>query len=396
MYQEYKEKLGYLSRIEGFKGYQIQAAMIIQKVYDKELTKRGLPTNGALILVGGLSLTVYTKSEYVTDDIDLIVGEDKVFGYIMGELGFSKQGRMWFKDDNRICVETPSPPFAGNLSKLKTVYATYMNEPYTLTVQGVEDIFLDRLRGFVEWDEQDYLRQLDLIFRQYGEQMDYPYIESQLETHKQLKAYNRLIGYFRDRTERSVMVTEVSQLYVDLTDGSIDLRRYNKQTPTLVLADAMIINESEYSVYGKGTVALIAHYIGRELLFTQGVKAYGLNKDADTGFTLGDIKQMDGVDITKEQFLAYVKTTQRTGVNKKDLHQALKVYKLKYKSDNQLVLVIEQVNAVLVFRVVNRTTVTNVNKGQVVIDYQTVKRRYQTEDVIKLTQYIADELQGHN
>ncbi|GAA0442129.1 hypothetical protein GCM10008983_19020 [Lentibacillus halophilus] len=82
------------------------AAAIITKLLEKE--------NIRPIVVGGLSVEIYTQQEYATRDIDFVSD-----GYdIIQELGFSKKGRIFYHDAIEIAVEIPDNYLAGSMDRL--------------------------------------------------------------------------------------------------------------------------------------------------------------------------------------------------------------------------------------------------------------------------------------
>ncbi|ALX49258.1 hypothetical protein [Lentibacillus amyloliquefaciens] len=57
------------------------------------------------IIVGGLSVELYTRNNYTTYDIDLISdGRDKFDKLFTNELGFNKEGRSWYHQELEISL----------------------------------------------------------------------------------------------------------------------------------------------------------------------------------------------------------------------------------------------------------------------------------------------------
>lgn len=59
------------------------------------------------IIVGGLAVEIYTRGQYTTQDIDLVLPRRDVANKILLQLGFTKEGRHWFHPEIDISIEIP-------------------------------------------------------------------------------------------------------------------------------------------------------------------------------------------------------------------------------------------------------------------------------------------------
>lgn len=99
------------------------------------------------IIVGGLSVEIYTMGGYTTYDIDFVLkGYDKA-SEILFELGFEKIGEDWVHPEIGISVEIPSNYLTGDYDKITQLPV----DDKTVYIIGIEDIVLDRLRSAVHW-----------------------------------------------------------------------------------------------------------------------------------------------------------------------------------------------------------------------------------------------------
>ncbi|WP_372633212.1 hypothetical protein [Cohnella sp.] len=130
------------------------------------------------IIVGGLSVEIYTLSGYSTEDIDFVLsGYDKA-GETLTLLGFRKIGRSWLHPVVGISVEVPSNLLAGDYDKITELQVG--NE--LVYVIGLEDIILDRLRKTVHWSSARDREWGYRMLLMYLEQLDLPYMNGLLET----------------------------------------------------------------------------------------------------------------------------------------------------------------------------------------------------------------------
>ncbi|MCD9026297.1 hypothetical protein [Cohnella silvisoli] len=129
------------------------------------------------IIVGGLSVEIYTLSGYSTEDIDFVLsGYDKT-GEILEQLGFQKLGKNWLHPTVGVSVEVPSNLLAGDYNKVTELQV----DDKRVYVIGLEDIVLDRLRKAVHWNsgrDREWGYRLLLM---YLEKLELSYMASQFE-----------------------------------------------------------------------------------------------------------------------------------------------------------------------------------------------------------------------
>jgi hypothetical protein len=117
----------------------IEAAAIITEVMEQEKLKP--------IIVGGLSVEIYTLQEYTTHDIDFVLSGYEKANEILLSLGFEKEGRYWIHPEIGLSIEIPDHVLAGDYDKV-TTFPIGKRKVYVI---GIEDIILDRLRAAVNW-----------------------------------------------------------------------------------------------------------------------------------------------------------------------------------------------------------------------------------------------------
>ncbi|GAB3046305.1 hypothetical protein [Virgibacillus ainsalahensis] len=134
------------------------------------------------IIVGGLSVEIYTRNNYTTYDIDLITdGRDKFDVLLTKELDFVKEGRSWYHKELEISIEIPDNFLEGSLEK---VFKMELENGRYIFVVGVEDIIIHRLESAVvshpdnpEWtDDYEWAERMFQIHRSDEEIMDLDYL----------------------------------------------------------------------------------------------------------------------------------------------------------------------------------------------------------------------------
>lgn len=128
------------------------------------------------IVVGGLSIEIYTRDDYHTHDIDFVSEGWEIFNEILTQLGFIKVEREWYHTDAELAIEVPSNFLEGSYDK---VYKLLLPNGRKLYVIGIEDIIIHRLEG-ISWkphpeDDEDYewAKRMFLIHQEENIDMDY-------------------------------------------------------------------------------------------------------------------------------------------------------------------------------------------------------------------------------
>ena len=101
------------------------------------------------VIVGGLAVEIYTRSDYTTVDIDMIISDRELAGQILVQLGFSVEGRHWYHEKLMISIEIPNDILED--ADDSKVTELQINNDLKVYVIGIEDIILDRLRACIHW-----------------------------------------------------------------------------------------------------------------------------------------------------------------------------------------------------------------------------------------------------
>lgn len=152
----------------------INTASVITKLLEKH--------NIIPIIVGGLSVEIYTENDYTTMDIDFVSQRHDLVEEVLLKLGFQKRGRIYYHEISEVLVEIPDNHLAGSYEK---VVKTIVSKDRYVYVISLEDIILDRLRGFTAWDSaQDGDWGFELLARNFDE-VDKNYLYANLEHPKE-------------------------------------------------------------------------------------------------------------------------------------------------------------------------------------------------------------------
>src|SRR5690625_1830334 len=122
------EKLENLTNMSKF-DVMIQVAAIITKLLEVNEVKP--------IIVGGLSVEIYTDGHYTTRDIDFVSPNYEIIADLLTSLKFKKEGRHFYREDIEIAIEIPGHYLAGDLDRVSKVYID--NELYVYVISK-EDI----------------------------------------------------------------------------------------------------------------------------------------------------------------------------------------------------------------------------------------------------------------
>ncbi|WP_077324256.1 DUF6036 family nucleotidyltransferase [Virgibacillus siamensis] len=134
------------------------------------------------IIVGGLSVEIYTRSNYTTYDIDLITdGREKISDLLTNELDFKKQGRNWYHETLELAIEIPDNFLEGSKEKVITIE---LKNGRNILVIAIEDIIIHRLESALvsspkhpEWtDDYEWAERMFQIHKHDTGIMDHKYL----------------------------------------------------------------------------------------------------------------------------------------------------------------------------------------------------------------------------
>jgi hypothetical protein len=166
--QEAKSALTALSGRDKFERMLHTAAILTDL-----LMERGIKP----IIVGGLSVEIYTMNGYTTQDLDFVMSGYEQAADLLSELGFERVGKDWVHPAIGVSLEIPSSVLAGDYAKV-TEFAVGERKVYVI---GIEDILLDRLRSAVHWKSGEDREWGYRLLQLYKDQLDVDYLQMQLQ-----------------------------------------------------------------------------------------------------------------------------------------------------------------------------------------------------------------------
>ncbi|HEX2254089.1 MAG TPA: UbiD family decarboxylase [Thermoanaerobaculia bacterium] len=125
------------------------------------------------VLVGGAAVELYTSGGYATKDVDLALPLCPEVEAAFDELGFTRQGRYWYRADLDLLFEAPAPADLPGEDAPRTVVDV---EGMPVYVLGLEDLILDRLRGWVHWRSDEDGRWARRLVQLHADRIDREYL----------------------------------------------------------------------------------------------------------------------------------------------------------------------------------------------------------------------------
>lgn len=145
-----------------------------------------------LIIVGGLSVEIYTEGGYTTQDIDFVGPSHQEIMQALDELGFQRMGKDSFLEELKVFVEIPGSTLEdANESYVRKVPT---KDGFTLSVIGIEDIIKDRLRAFIHWRELREREWAYTLIKQYMNKIDLQYIRDTLNSEER-DVFEKMLEY---------------------------------------------------------------------------------------------------------------------------------------------------------------------------------------------------------
>ncbi|TCP19314.1 hypothetical protein EV207_16412 [Scopulibacillus darangshiensis] len=130
------------------------------------------------IIVGGLSVEIYTRGHYTTHDIDLIADGWDQFNDLLSALGFEKETRVWYHKELELAIEIPDNYLEGDMNKIVELLLPSNRKVFVI---GVEDLIIHRLESaIVSHPHKPMLNQdydwAERMFRIHANRVDMAYL----------------------------------------------------------------------------------------------------------------------------------------------------------------------------------------------------------------------------
>lgn len=146
---EAKSELDQISETLALYDRMIEVSGIITKLMAEHVKESDMP-----IIVGGLSMEIYTEGEYTTHDIDFVTSAFEVMKDNLLAIGFKSIGRIFQHTRLNVAVDIVDsaldPPDYERLTKLEL-----SNDKY-IFVQSLESILYDRVMDYERSDNEQY------------------------------------------------------------------------------------------------------------------------------------------------------------------------------------------------------------------------------------------------
>jgi hypothetical protein len=118
-----------------------------------------------VVLSGGACVSIYTKNQYASFDLDFVLRAPvprKKIRTTMGELGFLEDGRHFRHPENPYIVEFLSPPLSVGDEPVQKINEIQKGK-MTLRLLSPTDCVKDRLAAFYHWNDRPSLDQAVLV-----------------------------------------------------------------------------------------------------------------------------------------------------------------------------------------------------------------------------------------
>jgi hypothetical protein len=135
------------------------------------LTKALGSSKDATIVVGGSAIEIYTSSQYVSEDLDLVAPRQEAIK-ILESWGFAREGRIWWRSDWKIAVDLVGPDYTG--SRRRTQIIDTRLGPVRLA--AVEDLVIKRLVEAKHFQSREALEQALMLASEYQGRVDEEYL----------------------------------------------------------------------------------------------------------------------------------------------------------------------------------------------------------------------------
>jgi hypothetical protein len=125
------------------------------------------------IIVGGSAIEIYTRGEYTSGGIDIVVSPRWDLTKTLRGWRFSKQRRLWINESLRIVVDLVAYPYTYDQSKTQVLVTPHGS----VRIAAVEDLLIKRLLSAKYWKRAGHLEHAKMLAVLYRDRMDWGYVE---------------------------------------------------------------------------------------------------------------------------------------------------------------------------------------------------------------------------
>jgi predicted nucleotidyltransferase len=127
------------------------------------------------ILVGGAAVEFYTAGGYTTKDVDLALPHGPATDAAFADLGFTKEGRYWYREDLDLLFEAPAPAGLPGETAPRTEVEI---DGLRIVILGVEDLVIDRLCAWIHGTSAEDGRWARRLVLLYSDRLDWDYLRA--------------------------------------------------------------------------------------------------------------------------------------------------------------------------------------------------------------------------
>ena len=174
----------------------LQASAILTELIDNQRL------DAQPIIVGGLSVEIYSMSDYTTRDIDFVTTSSEIFAERLLKVGFKKEGRIYYMEELELVVDVVASVLVGDYDRIQKIPVDVDGKDSFIFLISVEDIILDRLDAYENEDTRYW--GLELLTRWYDE-VDLSYLEEEVSKKyfKAQEVYAEWLAAIQEAKEKS-------------------------------------------------------------------------------------------------------------------------------------------------------------------------------------------------
>src|SRR5947208_16337560 len=125
------------------------------------------------IIVSGSAIEIYTRGEYTSGDIDIVVPPRRDLTKTLRGWRFSQQGRLWINGDLKIVVDLVPYPYTYDYSKTQVLITPYGS----VRLAAIEDLLIKRMLSAKWWKRAGDLEHAKMLAILYRDRIDWRYVD---------------------------------------------------------------------------------------------------------------------------------------------------------------------------------------------------------------------------